>query len=454
MAQSATTHPTVEPQGLWSFTIIWFGQVVSLMGSGLTTFGVGVWAYQQTGSATLFALITLAGTLPVILASPLAGVLVDRWDRRRVLIACDAGSAAVTLGLFLLTQAVQFNIWYFCVAVALNAVIKAFQEPAYIATTTLLIPKSHYTRASGMVQFGSAVAEVLAPLLGGVLVVAIGLRGILLIDFVTFLFAALMLLMVQIPQLPAGDTATTEAGSLLTEAGFGWNYIVARRGLLGMLIYFVIVNFAFNMIAVLSLPMILSFTDPATLGLVGSAGGLGMLLGSILLSTWGGPKRRVHGFLGFGIAFGLSLMLAGMRPSAILVGIASFLCLFCVPFISGCSQVIWQLKIPPEIQGRVFATRLMVQWSCIPLAYLIAGPLADNVFNPLLVENGALAASVGQIIGTGPGRGIGLLIVIVGSIPVWAAIGGYLYRPLRMVEQILPDAIVDDHSTTTIPPVC
>jgi hypothetical protein len=194
------------------------------------------------------------------------------------------------------------------------------------------------------------------------------------------------------------------------------------------------------MAQVLFTPLILKFSTTPVLGAIGAVGGVGLLVGSLTLSTTGGPKQRIHGVLGMGVLFGLSLLLAGLRASPLLIGIASFTSMFCVPFINGCSQAIWQIKIPAEVQGRVFATRLMIAWSCAPLAYVLAGPLSDGVFEPLLREGGALAGTIGVIIGTGPGRGVGFLFVLIGLIATTTAASGYLYRPLRRVEQELPDA--------------
>ncbi|HEX6292698.1 MAG TPA: MFS transporter [Herpetosiphonaceae bacterium] len=449
MAQSAVAQPKTASQKMWDFSIIWFGQAVSMFGNALTNFALGVWAYQRTGSVTLFALITLAGVLPSILISPMAGVYVDRWDRRKVLVATDCGAAVLSLLLAGLLWTDQLMIWHIYIMVAIRSVMRAFQLPAYTASTTMLMPKEHLTRANGMIQFGGAAAQIVAPLLAGFLILTIDLQGIVLIDFITFLVAIASLLLVQIPN-PA-SSGSAQKRSVLREAGYGWNYITGRAGLLSMLIFFAIVNFAFGMAQVLFTPLILKFSTTPVLGTIGSLGGAGLLVGSLVLSTTGGPKRRIHGILGLGLFFGFSLLLAGLQASPVLIGIASFTCMFCIPFINGCSQAIWQMKVPAEVQGRVFATRLMISWSCAPLAYVLAGPLSDQVFEPLMANDGALAGSIGAIIGSGPGRGVGLLFVLIGMIAMLTAAGGYLYRPLRRVEQDLPDAIADKKPAEAAP---
>jgi MFS transporter, DHA3 family, macrolide efflux protein len=222
MSQSVATQPATAPQGMRAFTTIWFGQLVSLIGSSLTTFALGVWAYDQTGSVTLFAFITFMGMLPGILVSPFAGALVDRWDRRWVMIACDTGAALTSLLIAGLLWAGQLAMWQIYVIVGINSILKAFQMPAYTAAITLMIPKDQLARASGMMQFGAGAAQIAAPFLAGILFGLIGLAGIILVDFTTFLIAVSTLLLVRVPSpLPTGATRK----HLLREAADGLAFI-------------------------------------------------------------------------------------------------------------------------------------------------------------------------------------------------------------------------------------
>lgn len=428
-----------QPGSTSVFLLTWLGQVVSLVGSGLTRFALGVWVYQRTGSVSLFALILLFGVLPGILAAPFAGTLVDRWDRRRVMIFSDAGAAAGVLALLVLLLAGRLELWHIYAAVAVSSTMESFQAPAYTAAITLLIPKRHYTRASGMVQFAHAAANILSPLLGGVLVVTVGIRGVLLVDLATFLFAMAMLLLVRFPS-PPRRSAGAAPTSILEEILYGWRYIAARRGLLGLLLVYASVNLFSGMAHASFTPMVLEFASADVLGVISGIGGAGMLAGSVLMMTWGGPGRRVHGILGFGFLLGLFTLLTGLRPSPALVAATSFGMFFTLPFIGGCDMAIWQAKTSPDVQGRVFATRRMVALSTVPVAYLLAGPLADRVFKPLLVPGGPLAESLGPVFGVGPGRGLGLLFVAVGAAVMLVASLSYLIPRIRDVEESLPDA--------------
>lgn len=421
------------------FSLLWSGQLVSVLGSGLTGFALGVWVYQTTGSVTRFALISLFTSLPGILLSPVAGVLVDRWDRRRVMLASDAASAVCTLGVLALLRQDRLEIWHIYVAMGLSSLFRAFQWPAFTASTTLLVPKRHYGRAGGMLQLGEALALILAPAIAGVLIARIGLTGVILLDLVSFLFAGLTLVAVRIPAPePAGEPAPR--GTLLSGIAGGWAYLRQRPGLMALLFLFAGTNFATAMVQVLFTPLVLSFAPPETLGRVLSGVSSGLLLGGLTLSLWGGPRRRIAGIRALQTLQGLILLVGALRASAPLLTAAGFLFFFCAGVVNGSSQAIWQSKVAPGLQGRVFSLRRMVVTSTLPLAYLIGGPLADRVFEPALAPGGALAASAGALIGVGEGRGIALMILLLG---VWMiALVTLIHRfgPLRRVEDDLPDA--------------
>lgn len=432
--------------GMRVFLTVWFGQVVSLLGSGLTSFALGVWVYQRTGSVTQFALIAFFASLPGLILSPIAGALVDRWDRRRTLILSDCLAAATSVVLLALLWDESRNllaVWHIYALTAIASVANALQWPAFTAATTLLVPRAQYGRASGLTQMGMAVAQIVSPFLGALMLQWVRMRGILLVDLATFAIAVLTLLAVTFRE----PERAPEAGvprSLWQESKVGWTYLRERPGLLALLVLFASTNFSVGLLQALLPPLILSFASPASLGAVLSVAGVGMLAGTLAMGVWGGPKRRVHGIFAGLLVQGLVLFAGGWRPSLGLVGTAAFVFLFTVPIVNGCSQVIWQVKVPPGLQGRVFAVRRMVALSSLPAAYFLAGPLADRVFEPLLAPGGALAASVGSLIGVGEGRGISFLFVLLGALMVAALAFACSYPRLRNVEDELPDAVPDE----------
>jgi MFS family permease len=376
---------------------------------------------------------------------PFAGSLADRWNRRLIMILADTGAVLGTVAIALLLFFSTLQVWHIYIIVVFASIFSAFQEPAYMASITMLVPKKDFARANGMMQTGQAIGSIVTPLLAGILFVAIGLKGIILIDISTYFLAVTPLFLVRIPQ-PKVEEVHGEKKTVAADFAKGWKFVSTRSGLLGLLLYYAMVNFLLNFASVLNVPMILAVHSAAVLGTIQTVMGVGMLAGGILMSTWGGPKtKRIPKVIGI-IAFAtFGLVIAGLRSNPLFPGAGYFILLFFVPIASGTSMAIWQSKVPPEMQGRVFSVRSMISQSMMPLAYLISGPLADYVFEPLLRDGGALANTfVGTLLGTGPGRGIGFMFVIAGLLGVVVSGFAYMNRHIRNIETELPDVITGD----------
>lgn len=400
--------------------------------------------YLTTGSVTKLSLIMISVSVPGIIMSPFAGVLVDRWDRRKAMIFSDAGAAFCTLAIAVLLYFGNLQIWHMYLILSVSSVFSSFQWPAYSAATTLLVPKKHLGRAAGMVQTAEAVSVIVSPAAAGALLMIVEVWGIFIIDFATFLFALLTLSLVRVPTPPPSAEPTEEKPSFLNQITFGWKYITSRHGLFALLLFFAAANFIGGFQNVLFTPLVLSFTSPIVLGTAISVGGIGMLFGGIVMSAWGGPKRRINGIIVFSLISGTAMAFTGVRASAPLIAATFFVILFTMPIMNGCSQAIWQTKTAPDVQGRVFSVRRMIAWSVMPLSYLMAGPLADRVFEPLMAINGSLADSVGKLIGAGPGRGIGLIFIVTGILTIIITVASYLYPRVRYLEDELPDMVYDE----------
>ncbi|HZI15925.1 MAG TPA: MFS transporter [Myxococcus sp.] len=428
------------------FGLTWLGQLISSLGSGLTNFAVMVHVYQRSESLTQYSLASFFYYLPMVLLAPVAGALVDRWDRRRVMLLADLGAASVVFLMWLLAKAGEAGPWqprgwHFYLPLAACAAFSTFRALAYSATTSLLVSKQHLGRANGMIELALNLGHLIGPGAAGYLVLRLGLPGILLIDLVTFLFSALILLGVVFPRLDGDATGGTERASLWGEMTRGWAFIRERPGLRGLLQFVAVSNLFTGLVMVLITPLVLSFADTATLGWVVSFSGLGMLSGGLVMGAWGGPRRRVTGMLGFRLLCGSALFVAALPVDALLVAGAAFAFMFTIPVILGCSQAIWQSKVPSGLQGRVFAVRRMIALSAPPAAALLAGPLADGLFEPWMSPTGALASSAGQVLGTGPGRGIALLFVVLGVLSAVNVLVTWLSPHVRNVEDELPDAV-------------
>lgn len=437
-----TKKPARHPGNLRTFTIIWFGQLISALGSGLSGFALGVWIYERTGSATMFALVILSFMVPGVFFSPVAGALVDRWNRRTILILCDTAAAAAMLGVLLLELNNVLEVWHLFGLAFISAIAGAFQWPAFSAATTMLVPKEQLGRAGGMTQIGEAVSQLLSPALAGALFVSIGLGGIILIDLITFLAAVGTLLLVSIPEPVRAAPTPGVKPSLWKEIRFGWDYIMARRGLLLLLLYFATINFGFGMTNPLFTPLVLEIAGPQEAGLAFSVLGLGSVAGTLIMSAWGGPKRRVYGVLGSGIWAGIAFFFHGVAPLLWVVAVAGFLFNLSMPIMAASSQALWQTKTTPDVQGRVFSVRRMIAQFTAPLGTLIAGPLVDQWLQPAMEPGGALAGSLGSLIGVGGGRGAAAVFLFVGGFVLLFSVLFLTLPRLRNADSEIPDAEV------------
>jgi DHA3 family macrolide efflux protein-like MFS transporter len=424
------------------FTVVWLGQIVSLLGTGMSNFALTLWAYETTGKATPLALVGFFYVTPMVLLGPFAGVLVDRGNRKLMMMVSDLSAALVTLCTLALYTTGNLEIWYLYVFAAISGIFQGFQWPAFSVAITVMLPKEQYGRANGMMEMAGNASGVFAPLFAGILIGPLGLSGILAIDLISAAIAISALLLVRIPQPTKGAAGRAGESSFVGEALYGLRYILARPSLLGLQSVFLIGNFACSLSGSVLAPMILGRTgnNELILGSVQSAGAVGGVAGGLAMSVWGGPKRRVHGVLmgWFGIGL-LGHTLFGMAQALPFWAAIVFVRMFFSPILNGSNQAIWQAKVAPEVQGRVFATRATIAWLVMPLARLLAGPLADQVLEPAMSEGGGFTSAFGWLVGTGTGAGMALMFVVTGLLAALAGLVGYLFPAVRYAEDILPD---------------
>ncbi len=431
--------------GMAGFSIVWLGQFVSIVGSGMTTFGLGIWAWQATGRATALALVGLCALIPAILASPVAGALVDRWSRKKIMIVADLVAGAGAVFLLILSLLGRLQIWHIYLVAAANGAGGAFQGPAYRASISMMIDKAQYGRAYGMLGMVNSASGIVAPILAGALLGVIGLRGILMIDIATFLFAVGMLLIARIPQ-PVREDSSVSLGRrhLIRESMFGFRYLAERRPLLHLLLAYASLNIIMTLVFTILTPMVLARTgsNELTLGTVQMFLGLGGVTGGAILTAWGGPSRNLIRWMFAAIAasmlFGISAL--GVAQSLVVWAAAAFFTLLLATFIQSMSNVLWQRKIPPAVQGRVFAYRGLVSQIASPLGTILAGTLADHVFEPLMATGTSASRLFAPLVGSGPGAGMGLMVVFAGVIGCILGLSGFLVPSIRRLERLIPDA--------------
>jgi DHA3 family macrolide efflux protein-like MFS transporter len=440
------------PSGMAAFIVIWIGQLVSILASGMSGFGLSLWMYQQTESATAMGLMQVCFITPFLLMSPLAGVMVDRYSRKLMMMVSDLTAVIGTGGILILFALGRLEFWHLYISAILNGIGNTFQWPAYSSAITMMVPKSQLGRVNGLMSLMEAGPGVVAPLLAGMLLPVAGLTGLLAFDVVTFFLAIGALLVVYIPQPRQTAEGKAAQGSIVKEAAFGFRYIFARPSLLGLQLVFFVGNLFSGIGMTVLAPMVLARTgqNSTIYGMVQTAGAIGAVAGGILMSAWGGFRRRVHGVLAGWIYGGLVGSIIGLKfglPVWLVGGVVG------VPFvgalINASNQAIWQSKVAPDLQGRVFSARRLIAWFTNPISPIIGGVLADFVLEPAMRSEGLLPQSVGWLVGTGPGAGMGLLIVCCGLCMALVGAAGYLVPAIRNAEDLLPD---HDQAPTTASP--
>jgi MFS family permease len=437
--------------GMLGFTIIWIGQMLSLLGTTMTGFALTIWAWQQTGQATALALVGFANFAPVVLFSPVAGAIVDRYDRKKIMMLADLAAGLPTVALLLLYTTGNMQIWMLYITGAIAGTFQSFHFPAYSAAVTMMVHKKHYARAQSMLATAEFASGFLAPIVAAVLLTVIGIEGVMIIDITTFTLAVLMLLLVNVPRPPVTEEGRRSMGSLWKESLYGFWYIIKYPSLLGLQLTFLVGNFLSGMCFTLLAPMVLSRTGDNSViyGSVMSAGAIGGLLGSIVLTVWGGPKRRIHGvLLGWALSQLIGALMGIGRDATVWIPVF-FAAMFVSPLINASNQAIWQSKVAPDLQGRVFATRRLIAQVSTPPAMIVAGLLADAVFEPALKTGGSLAPVFGWLVGTGPGSGMALIFIFVGLLGTAFSLLVYTIPTIRNVETIMPDHDAPKPTTQT-----
>jgi DHA3 family macrolide efflux protein-like MFS transporter len=421
-----------------AFRILWASQSISLLGTGMTRFAVLVWAYEQSGSATTLALLGFFSVIAYVIASPFAGVLVDRWDRRTVMFLADLGAGLMTTALLGLYVAGWLEIWHLYLAESMAGAFEAFQEPAFSASVSLLVPKESYTRANGLLGLGKSAARMFAPAIAGLLQSVFGLGPVMVADLVSMGLAVSALLFVYIPAPPVSAEGRIARNIFGQELRFGARYIFKRPGLRSLLFSFFLVNLfgTLTYFAVLS-PMILARTggDEVALGLVRTLMGLGGITGGVMVSLWGGARRKTRTYLVSTLfSFLICDFLMAISRSTAGWSLAGFLAELSIPFIVSPYFALWQEFVPPDVQGRVFSTREAVQVLSQPFGYLLGGLMADHLFEPAMQGSGLFVTAAARLVGTGPGSGMSAMFLFTSLLGGLTGLLGLLSPAIRSLD--------------------
>jgi len=428
--------------GMFGLAIALSGQAVSILASSMMEFSVSIWVFERTGSATVLGGMTTAFTVPFLLLTPIAGVMVDRYNRKLMMMASDITAGLGTLGLLILYLTGDLQTWHFYIVNALIGIGNAFHWPAYSAAITTMVPKEHYGRANGMISFVEAGPGVVAPMLAGFFLPLIHIQGIMFVDLGALAFAIATLLIVSVPQPVRTVEGKEGEGNIFKEALYGFTYILKRPSLTG----FVVIVFFSNLFcgfcnAVLT-PMILFRTgnNSLILGSVQMAGAASFAFGGLVLGIWGGPKRRLNGFLiGWSLFWLFNAVFFGMgRGPAVWIPLSLVAGIFATVGVTS-GQSLLQVKVAPDVQGRVFTARRLLTWAPDMITPLLGGMLADYVMEPAMQSGGSLSYVFGWITGTSPGAGMSVQMIVFGLLSVLVLLFGFILPQVRNIETILPD---------------
>lgn len=433
---------TSEKKSFLKFLFLWIGQFLSNLGSALSGFALSVWILEKTGSPTAFAVSLAMASLPGVLFSPFAGSLADRFNRKKIMIMTDSLDALLKLLFIFLILSGNLTIPVIYGLNFLSSSLGVYQSPAFSAVIPQLVEKRDLGRANSLNQLNMAIKSFVAPILGGVLYEAISLSGVFWVDFTTFFFAIGSLLLVAIPQLEHTGEGAFSLASLLEEFKESWDYVIIKKGFLELMVCLMFLNGFANLALTLVGPLVLSNYSPKVYGLVNSGFGVGLIIGALLSSAFPIRKDRVRKAILFLIPSGLALIVMGSSPSKWVIGLGGVLFFLAPPLTNATFGSLIQSKVEPSFQGRVFALIQALASFVTPLASFIAGPLSQDVFNPLLREGGGLADSIiGRVIGIGSTRGTGVLFIICGLL-ILSMVGILLVNDnIRHFEDNNPDIL-------------
>ena len=409
-----------------TFMIIWFGQFISMLGSALSAFGLGIWIFQKTGSAASFAMSAVCTVLPALLFAPFAGSIADRKKRKAIILLTDSIDAFLKILIVTLLIFNKLELWMVYPLVFISGTLGTFQNPAFGASIPMLVPTDKLTRANGLLQFSSAIQNLLAPVIAGFLYPLIELKGLFIIDFVSFFFALASIAFIKIPQPLIEKTKDSLVLAALKDLKYAWKYLIQKEGLMQLIVFFAFLNFIANLSMILLGPLMMSVYNSQAYGNVQAGIGLAMLLGGLCSSLIPDTKNKMKRILLILSLCSIGPIISGTTLNRIIITAGFFIFMFPVPYVNTLLMSIFQIKIERNVLGRVGALMTAILAAITPIAYLCAGPLADYVFEPLMNEKG---------------RGIGLIFIISGILLIISCLLMRLNKTVTSIEKRLPDYV-------------
>jgi len=426
-----------RPTGLGAYYLLIATQAVSQLGSRVSVFAVGIAVFLRTSHATPIAIISFCQTLPWIVGAGLGGALADRFDRRSLMIAANLGFTAASGVLLASFLSGAFQLWLYYVLSFVTSAIGTVSAPAFRASVAMLVPDSHRDRANAIGQMTGPAANAIAPFLAGLLYAVIGVAGAIVIDICTFLVAIAALAVVHIPMPAKTAEGRAMAGGVWRQAFDGFRYLAARPNLLGLGLVVSTPSFLMAALGVLVLPYALARTHSTLgFGVILASAEAGFICGAAVIGAWGGTRPRIHATLLGLAAAGVMLTLIGHAQTTLAIAASFYTFMFALPFVNTSSTSIFQAKIAPDVQGRVFGALSQIAVLTAPIAFFIAGPVCDQLAVPAVRT--ASWRAVAWLVGSRSGSGMGLILAIGGGVTTAIALIAYAFPGLRNLEATLP----------------
>lgn len=439
-AEPAAAEPLVRISN--SFYLIWLGQFLSMIGSQLTAFALGVWLFQHTGSVLNFTELMLCTTLPALIMMPWSGMVADRWDKRKILMTAEAIALLCTAWMALLFALDLFQVWHLYALQIVLSFSMGFQAPTANAVITSLVPKSQFGRASGLYQVASAVSQFGAPLTAALLLSLIGITGILAINAFTFAIALIGVALAKVKRYHESDTAGSAARrSPLNDIRWAVDFLRERPTMTRIYIYRIIGAFFTGMVLVLITPVVLANHSAQILAWVATCGAIGALASGLVLVAWGGLKQWNPLILSLNLVQGGAIAAAGLNNSVVVLCCCAFLVMMCSSMLAAITSAIWRRKVPHDRQGNFAALQQAIGLTILPVSAVVGGVLAHFVFEPAFAPGGLWFESVGSWFGTGAGRATSFLFFVIGVAAIGVSLVSLGDRRLYRFEDEVKDAI-------------
>lgn len=399
------------------FLLLWGGELISSIGGGLTSFGLGVYVFEQTGSAAGMALVTLFAFLPGLALSSFAGVLADRLDRRLLMMLGDGLSALGIIYIFICMLRGETALYQICIGVFISSVFSSLLEPAYRATVSDLLTKEEFSKASGMVSLAGSARYLVSPVIAGILLTVGDIKLLLVIDICTFFFTVMS---TGIVRKGLGVKEKVNQGTFLENFKEGWQALHTRKGVFTLIILSSVMTCFMGAMQILAEPLILDFCGSATLGIGETVCACGMLVSSLVLGIKGIKKGFVKTLALSLFAAGLAMICFGWKENIYLICTAGFFFFAALPFANNCLDYLIRTNIPDELQGRAWGLIGFLSQIGYVAAYAAAGVLADGIAEGLQI---------------GVGRGAAWVIAVCGLLLAMTALPVYRVKAVRALER-------------------